>query len=175
MNWDAIGAIAELLGAVGVIASLVYLATQIRGSREATKAMVRQDVSQSAMAFLGAGIDPQILTAARVKQSQGMSLDTTESTMVFTHNMMDFKGMEGTYRLHSMGYVDDDDWNAVKNVIRIKFRRDPIALAMWGEREGYDVRALYPADFAMCVNELRDEVTALVEEIVGEEADRGGG
>ena len=30
MNWDAIGAIAELLGAVGVIASLVYLASQIR-------------------------------------------------------------------------------------------------------------------------------------------------
>ncbi len=34
MNWDAIGAIAETLGAVGVIASLVYLATQIRQSRE---------------------------------------------------------------------------------------------------------------------------------------------
>ena len=36
MNWDAIGAIAELLGAVGVIASLVYLAGQIRQSREQT-------------------------------------------------------------------------------------------------------------------------------------------
>jgi hypothetical protein len=34
MNWDAIGAIAELLGAVGVIASLVYLTTQIRQSRD---------------------------------------------------------------------------------------------------------------------------------------------
>ena len=34
MNWDAIGAVAELLGAIGVIASLVYLATQIRQSRE---------------------------------------------------------------------------------------------------------------------------------------------
>lgn len=34
MNWDAIGAIAELLGAIGVIVSLVYLATQIRQSRE---------------------------------------------------------------------------------------------------------------------------------------------
>ncbi len=32
MNWDAIGAIAELLGAIGVIASLVYLAAQIRKS-----------------------------------------------------------------------------------------------------------------------------------------------
>ena len=34
MNWDAIGAIAEMLEAVGVIASLVYLATHIRQSRE---------------------------------------------------------------------------------------------------------------------------------------------
>jgi hypothetical protein len=34
MNWDAIGAIAETLGAVGVITSLVYLAGQIRHSRE---------------------------------------------------------------------------------------------------------------------------------------------
>jgi hypothetical protein len=32
MNWDAIGAIAELLGAAGVIVSLVYLALQIRRS-----------------------------------------------------------------------------------------------------------------------------------------------
>ena len=29
MNWDAIGAVAELLGAIGVIASLIYLARQI--------------------------------------------------------------------------------------------------------------------------------------------------
>jgi hypothetical protein len=34
MNWDAIGAVAEVLGATGVIASLIYLATQIRQSRE---------------------------------------------------------------------------------------------------------------------------------------------
>jgi len=30
MNWEALGAIAELLGAVGVIVTLVYLSTQIR-------------------------------------------------------------------------------------------------------------------------------------------------
>ena len=32
MNWDAIGALAELVGAAGVIFSLVYLARQIRQS-----------------------------------------------------------------------------------------------------------------------------------------------
>jgi hypothetical protein len=38
MNWDAIGAIAETLGAVGVIASLLYLSTQVRDSRRALRA-----------------------------------------------------------------------------------------------------------------------------------------
>ena len=33
MNWDAIGAIAELLGSVAVIATLGYLAVQVRHSR----------------------------------------------------------------------------------------------------------------------------------------------
>ena len=34
VNWDAIGAIAEMLGALGVIATLLYLATQIRQSKK---------------------------------------------------------------------------------------------------------------------------------------------
>ena len=37
MNWEAIGAIAESLGAIGVIASLVYLASQIRDTRRALR------------------------------------------------------------------------------------------------------------------------------------------
>ena len=36
MNWDAIGAMAELAGALGVIASLIYVATQIRQSTRAS-------------------------------------------------------------------------------------------------------------------------------------------
>lgn len=36
MNWDAIGAIAELVAALGVIASLLYLAVQVRGSIRAS-------------------------------------------------------------------------------------------------------------------------------------------
>ena len=42
MNWDAIGAIAETLGAVGVIASLVYLATQMSRNTQAMRAETSQ-------------------------------------------------------------------------------------------------------------------------------------
>ena len=50
MNWDAIAAIAELLGALGVIASLIYLAIQIRqntrSAREAAWHSVLRDLQQ---------------------------------------------------------------------------------------------------------------------------------
>lgn len=42
MNWDAIGAIAELLGALGVILSLLYLAAQIRTNTESSRAQMEQ-------------------------------------------------------------------------------------------------------------------------------------
>jgi len=38
MNWDAVGALAELLGAAGVIVSVIYLANQIRINTKTIKA-----------------------------------------------------------------------------------------------------------------------------------------
>ena len=45
MNWDAIGAIAELLGALAVFASLIYLAVQIRGSTNQASAQMFQSTA----------------------------------------------------------------------------------------------------------------------------------
>ena len=47
MNWDAIGAIGEILGAVAVFISLVYLATQIRSNTTQLKFDARQAVANS--------------------------------------------------------------------------------------------------------------------------------
>lgn len=42
MNWDVIGSVAELLGAVGVIVSLLYLSYQIRINTKTVKAEATQ-------------------------------------------------------------------------------------------------------------------------------------
>jgi len=42
MNWEAIGAIGEVLGALGVIVTLVYLAFQIRQNTSALKLNAEQ-------------------------------------------------------------------------------------------------------------------------------------
>jgi len=46
MNWDAIGAVGEILGAIAVIATLVYLARQIRHSVSLARAEQNQSVME---------------------------------------------------------------------------------------------------------------------------------
>ena len=45
MNWEAIGAVGEILGALAVFASLIYLARQIRQNTQMMKSTVRQQLA----------------------------------------------------------------------------------------------------------------------------------
>ena len=49
MNWEAVGAVAESIGGLGVILTLVYLALQIRGSNRVARAQSRQSMTEFAM------------------------------------------------------------------------------------------------------------------------------
>ena len=42
MNWDALGAIGEIVGAIAVVLSLLYLAVQVKLVRETTDRNTRQ-------------------------------------------------------------------------------------------------------------------------------------
>ena len=51
MNWDALGAIAELLGALGVIATLVYLSFQIRQNTSAMRGQSDMEYTREFIAW----------------------------------------------------------------------------------------------------------------------------
>jgi hypothetical protein len=46
MNWDAIGAVGEVLGAIAVIATLLYLGTQISQTNRIAKSSVARELQQ---------------------------------------------------------------------------------------------------------------------------------
>ena len=57
MNWEAIGAIAEALGAIGVISTVVYIALQIRHNSEAVQGSTEQALMSQEMAFYALTIE----------------------------------------------------------------------------------------------------------------------
>lgn len=52
MNWEAIATIAELVGAIGVIASLVYLAVQIRDNTRSSRIQQPQESTRQFVEFM---------------------------------------------------------------------------------------------------------------------------
>ena len=52
MNWDAIGAIGETIGAIAVIATLIYLASQIRQLKQQNAQATLQHIADSMNQFM---------------------------------------------------------------------------------------------------------------------------
>ena len=65
MNWDALGALGEIAGAIGVIVTLIYLAVQIRANTIATQTASRQDVARDYQQISNLHLDPRTAKAFR--------------------------------------------------------------------------------------------------------------
>jgi hypothetical protein len=70
MNWDAIGAIGEVIGAAAVVLSLVYLANQIRISNRASRHAAEQHLMDNQRIWLGRIADSDSLSAIWLKGSR---------------------------------------------------------------------------------------------------------
>ena len=91
MNWDAVGAIAELAGAAGVIATLAYLAVQIRQST----AQVRQNTRASR----GAAYQDVIGYLQSILAPAAFDADTSE---IIRRGLQDVRGLSEAehFRFH---------------------------------------------------------------------------
>ena len=164
MNWDAIGAIAETLGAVGVIASLVYLATQIRHSRDQMEQNTRA-YQAGAYQLYEQGVSSLIMDAVRIPDlprvwSQGCisfeELDAEDAFRFNSYALACMRSWDNAYYQHSMGMLSEDRWQSARRDIE-PFLQQP-GVAQW---------------WRMTRPSLLPEFVALVEEILGEDPDRG--
>ena len=67
MNWEATGAIGEIIGAAAVVISLVYLASQIRISNRASKQATEQHMLDNVRIWLGRISDSDTLSAIWIR------------------------------------------------------------------------------------------------------------
>ena len=105
MNWDAIGALAELLAAAGVIASLVYLGSQIRQSSQAVRAeSVRQLLAQSSQNFMSGTTSPEVVSAlVKAQSTEGLAEeDRTRLTLLAMAILSNYENGHYQYRSGSL-------------------------------------------------------------------------
>jgi len=122
MNWDAIGAIAELVGAIAVVGTLFYLAVQVRHSKDATEANTRSLELHSYMAWQSAnvGLNTAMSNPAQSEIIASGSYDpktlTDETWLAFVMMYIGiFQMAQSTDYLYRAGALDRELWEAEMN------------------------------------------------------------
>jgi hypothetical protein len=78
MNWEAVGAVAEILGSLAVIGTIFYLAVQVGHAAAIAKATTQQSTAQMSIDAMALTLDSQILSSASRKATIGEELTPEE-------------------------------------------------------------------------------------------------
>ena len=118
MNWEAIGAISELVGALAVLASLVYIAIQVRSGAIAYKTNLRDTSFRSLMEWNYAMTqDESLAWVFHQGVKDWTSLDNKERVRAIHALYSFFKLIENMYLHYLGGHLDEELWSGNKKVL----------------------------------------------------------
>jgi len=86
VNWEAFAAIAEAVGATAVLATLIYLARQVRQARYEQQAAAIRANRNERRQFFEMARDSAYLPAIQCKAAAGETLSPEESRRLLSHN-----------------------------------------------------------------------------------------
>jgi len=117
MNWEAIGALGEVIGALAVVASLIYLASQIRHNNKLAKNDSLQTVLQSEMNFAAiiiqnAGIWDRVIAGESFSDRE----ENRKATILYNLYLLD---SANRYFQFKSGYLDNEAWEGRKMTLHL--------------------------------------------------------
>jgi len=149
MNWEAIGAVGELIGAVTVILTLLYLAIQVRQNSQAVKNSAAQALLSELNGSLRmASSDPATARAVILGQTLFDELAEEGRAQFITWIFAWMRTVEQAYFLYVQGYIDEEIWEGHVAHLR-QLIHAPAVKKWWSYR-----RHFYSVRFQKYIDEL---------------------
>ncbi len=127
-DWGAIG---EVVGAIGVILTLIYLATQIRQNTRQMRSEGHRGITESYNVTLGQLLADDSLFKTLIRGCQDWESITTfqqSQCHIFFHQHLMHLRM--AFQLHDKGAIDDDVYRSIEDG-HIRFMANPGTRIWW--------------------------------------------
>ena len=106
INWDAIGAIGEVIGTAAVVVSLIYVGFQIRQNTSSAQASTFQSYVENAMGWMASVYEDEELCELWRRGSDDLeSLNTNEKDRYSFLLLAFFRMFENVYRVPGTVYI----------------------------------------------------------------------
>jgi len=135
MNWDALGAVGEIVGALAVVISLLYLAIQIRAGSRVLRIQMRDSAYHALQNWnYHVAADPELPLIFQKGGADYESLDERQKAR-FLHIMWSFfKMFENIYIHYLDGSVGEETWNHNKDFLSV-YVQQPGCRYYWENRK----------------------------------------
>ena len=131
MNWDAIGAIAELLASITVIITLIYLATQIRQANTNLHMAATRDMADTQVAWIRSlRSDEKMHSIYRQGLKNRESLPREDRGRFDLLLLEMLNELDSGYHQYRIGAMDEDQWQSLVRTLRVVFD-SPGGYASW--------------------------------------------
>ena len=108
MNWEAIGAISEVVGAIAVVLSLIYVATQIKQNTAASRSQSINQINSQYGALMSQVAMNGDLAQIYRKATDGEALDPDETVRYTAYLSAFFAFIEEIFLLHRSGIYEEN-------------------------------------------------------------------
>lgn len=114
MNWDAVGAVAESVGAIGVVITLLYLAREMRRNAKATSMHAYQQLLDHISEISRTIIQDSEVRALLVKtQDPDYELDNNERLAMVSLTLMTMRNYAHAYEMYQEGTLSASQWSSL--------------------------------------------------------------
>lgn len=143
MNWSAISAISDILAAIGVIASIAYLAIQVRSNTSSMQLAARQSVANEfkASARLMAEHSEQFIIGMNDYPSVPLNI-RSNFTCVLTDIIMSFQSCQAAYQA---GSLPVDIYDSYRHFTASLLGNTPGGQRYWGKSKSIYIQLMVEA------------------------------
>ncbi len=141
MNWEAIGAIGEIMAAAGVIGSLVFVGWQMLQNTNALHTATSHSHMEIYTSLsMSIAENRELATLWSSGLADFSSLDAVDRVRFIAVASSAFRYYETSYVQHSKGNLDDELWNNIEKQLR-DMTATPGVVSWWElRRHWYSVR-----------------------------------
>ena len=130
MNWEAIGALGEWAGALTVIATLVYLAIQVRQNSANTRAIAELEASGRLGQLVSRISADKNMKRIWEDVSEGIELSPEDSRDYIWLLAELFHTSEGIYIQYSRGFLSAEIWGEYERIM-VGYLQSAVARSWW--------------------------------------------
>lgn len=135
MDWDAFGAVAEMCGALAVLATLLYLAKQVSDAKQAMRAQTRNEISRGLIDLLSSTSTSVELADAWAKARLGEALTPAQDVMLETFSESIFRYWENSHYQYRQGLYDEEEFSKHSDTIAGLVAGDAALMNWWSTHQ----------------------------------------